>query len=58
MFLLAYGLYLPVRGGGVIAAMVARIRLEDYGEDADSNSDLDIDHAYLFLINRISKLRL
>ena len=47
---------LPVREGAVIAAMVAR-RL-GCGEDTDSNSDLDIDHAYLFLINRISKLHL
>ena len=38
-------------GGDVITATTVAKKT---GEDTGSNSDLDIDHAYLFLINRIS----
>ena len=51
-FLSAYGLHLQSGGGGgVIAATTVAKKT---GEDTDSKSDLDMDHAYLFLINRIS----
>ena len=60
LFLLAYGLYLPVREGGVITATVATEKTVEKirTRTRTSGPDLDIDHACSFLINRISKLRL